>query len=97
MPPDLTTLLWGPLAALLIGLGWVLVRRIRQAKHLLPRGRLRIFFSLRSPSSSSPPDKPRRFRVDMVEQLDDNGDPPLELDQAEAEWDERDNDARKRQ
>jgi len=47
------------LVALVGGFGWALVGRVKKARRILPRARLRVNFSLRTPSDP-PPDELER-------------------------------------
>lgn len=46
--------LLGGLGAALVALVWVLVRRARRARRLMPRARVRFHFSMRTPESDPP-------------------------------------------
>jgi hypothetical protein len=52
--------LWGSLGAALVALAWALVRRIKKARRVMPRGRFRMSFSLRTPETTEPPKRGRR-------------------------------------
>lgn len=78
MSPEKTSIM-ASLGALLVALGWTLVRRIKRAKRILPRGRFRLLLSLRTPSST-PPDSSHTIESD----------PPVELTDADLEIDDRD-------
>jgi hypothetical protein len=48
--------LWGSLVALLVTLGGLLAKRLKSAKRIMPRGRIRFTFSLRTPETMPPPE-----------------------------------------
>jgi len=52
--------IWGSLGAALVALVWALVRRVKKARRVMPRGRFRMQFSIRTPETTEPPKRGRR-------------------------------------
>jgi hypothetical protein len=78
----ISTGLWASLAGAVTALAWALVRRVRQARRIMPRGRFRMMFSLRSPTSDAAPPAPKRgFREPLS--LEQPSEPPLDLQTTE--------------
>lgn len=86
--------LWTSLGAALAALAWALVRRVRRAKRLMPKGRMRVEFSIRTPETTDPPPRkavqvsiePGRYGGELgPEELDEQppGDELDELDERE--------------
>lgn len=77
--------LWGSLSAAFVALVWALVRRVRRARRLMPRGRFRLQLSLRTPESDPPTEKRTARRVFRREpmSLDEEpgtSEPPIDVE-----------------
>lgn len=81
-----TAALWAGLSGALVALVWALVRRVRRAKRLMPRGRFRLQLSLRTPESEPPTERTARrvFRREPMSMEDPSmSDPPIDVDAVE--------------